>query len=104
MGVPTIPTQGRWICRQLGMLAATLDHWPAVTRWREAFVWPAAARTHHQHAAKAYQEAVRRQERADPGSHGLGPAYAASLADWCPIRDEGRASRARDAGTRGRWR
>ena len=76
-------TQQRHTCRQLGTLAGSLDYWGAETRRREADL----AGLHgipYQRAARAFQEAVQRQQRAITDLRD-GAAHAAVVAGWTPV-------------------
>jgi len=76
-------TMERYSCRQLGTLAGTLDYWVAETRKREAALHGLRG-VPYQHAAMAFQEAVRAQQRAITDLRD-GAAHAAVVAGWLPV-------------------
>lgn len=79
-------TMERCTCRQLGVLAGSLDYWVAETRRREADL--AGLRgVPYRRPALAFQEAVQAQQRAITDLRD-GAAHAAVCAGWLPPEGE----------------
>ena len=76
-------TQQRYTCRQLGTLAGSFDYWAAETRRREAQL-PGLRGMAYRQAARAFQEAVQRQQAAITDLRD-GAAHAAVVAGWAPV-------------------
>ena len=79
-------TQQRFTCRQLGTLAGSLDYWVAETRKREAQL-PGLEGPAYRQAARGFQEALERQQRAILDLRD-GAAHAAVVAGWLPVPGE----------------